>query len=72
MAKNPKPRATKRSVLASLSFPACWAEKIAEAMVCVFPGMFPASVTVAPNSPNARVKPRIKAAASPRNANGKV
>ncbi len=38
----------------------------------VRPGMLPAIITVAPNSPTARVKPRIAAATRPRAASGSV
>src|SRR6266700_3525391 len=41
-------------------------------MVCVLPGMFPASMNVAPNSPRARVKLSTIPARIPRRAKGNV
>src|SRR5712675_133671 len=43
---------------------------MARARVWVRPGMFPATITVAPNSPSARLNPSTAAAASPRPARG--
>src|SRR5512136_2638800 len=48
------------------------AVKMATGIVSVFPGIAPASVTVAPNSPRAFAQHRITEAMSPFNAKGKV
>jgi len=48
------------------------AVKMAMGMVSVFPGIAPARVTVAPNSPNALAHARITEARSPRNERGRV
>lgn len=39
--------------------PVSIATYIAVAIVCVFPGILPANIKVAPNSPQALVKPRM-------------
>ena len=48
------------------------AVKIAIGIVSVFPGIAPASVTVAPNSPRAFAQHRITEAIRPFNAKGRV
>ena len=50
--------------------PASTDEKIAIGMVCVRPGMLPASIKVAPNSPRARAKARTVPAITPGPASG--
>ena len=72
MLANPISKAIETSRYAEVLSPTCCAEKIADARVCVRPGILPAIVTVAPNSPMARVNPRIAAASRPREASGKV
>ena len=57
-------RATRMSPLSA-------AEKMATGMVCVRPGMLPASMRVAPNSPRARAKASTVPAITPGAARGK-
>src|SRR5882762_3596471 len=57
---------------ASRSWPICMSLKIARARVCVLPGMLPATMIVAPNSPSALLNPRTAAARRPRRASGSV
>ena len=45
---------------------------MASGTVVVFPGMFPASISVAPNSPSARAKARTRPATMPFRASGSV
>src|SRR5699024_8648028 len=45
---------------------------IAVGMVCVCPGIFPANIRVAPNSPNALVNPKIIPVAIGRYDNGSI
>src|SRR5450830_13930 len=59
-------------VLATSSWPACTASYTATDSVCVLPGMLPATISVAPNSPSARTKPSSTPARMPRQASGKV
>src|SRR5450830_382969 len=60
------------SILAASSWPACTASYTATDRVCVLPGMLPATIRVAPNSPSARTKPSSTPARIPRQASGKV
>src|SRR5438552_869486 len=63
---------TPTSTIARSSWPVCVSWKIASASVCVFPGMLPATITVAPNSPSARENARTVPATPPRHASGSV
>ena len=55
---------------ASLISPPCVAKYMAMGMVAVFPGILPATIRVAPNSPMARAKDSAVAAAIPGQAKG--
>src|SRR5579875_1537513 len=55
---------------ACLILPASAAKKIAMGSVWVFPGMLPAIISVAPNSPRARAKARMVPAMTPGHASG--
>src|SRR3990167_2036608 len=57
---------------ATSSCPACTASYTAIDSVCVLPGMLPATISVAPNSPSARAKPSSTPARMPRQASGSV
>ena len=54
------------------SLPIWLSWKIASASVRVRPGMLPATITVAPNSPSARANARTVPARTPRQARGSV
>lgn len=55
-----------------ISLPNWTASKIDRAIVCVFPGMLPATIYVAPNSPRDFVNPRITPPKIPLYAKGRV
>src|SRR5438094_4566624 len=63
---------TPASTCARSSWPFWLAWKIASASVCVRPGMLPAIMIVAPNSPSARAKASTVPARMPRHARGSV
>ena len=58
--------------LARPSWPACTASYTAIESVCVLPGMLPATISVAPNSPSARANASSTPARMPRVASGSV
>src|SRR5471032_1733980 len=60
------------SRLALSSCPACTASYTAIDSVCVLPGMLPATISVAPNSPIARANASKAPASTPRQASGRV
>src|SRR5471032_1025285 len=60
------------SRLALSSWPACTASYTAIDSVCVLPGMLPATISVAPNSPIARANASSAPASTPRQASGSV
>src|SRR5262249_14656984 len=70
------PRATAEissaSVRASVLLPESLASLMARATVCVRPGMSPATISVAPNSPRDRAKASAVAARIERRASGRV
>ncbi|EET88201.1 hypothetical protein CcarbDRAFT_1318 [Clostridium carboxidivorans P7] len=59
-------------ILAVLLSPLSTAKYIAVGMVCVFPGIFPAIINVAPNSPKALAKDKTKPLIIPGKAIGSV
>jgi hypothetical protein len=52
--------------------PASTAKKMAKGIVCVLPGMLPATISVAPNSPRARAKESTIPETIPGQARGRV
>ena len=57
---------------ASLIAPDSTAKYMAMGIVCVCPGILPANIKVAPNSPKALAKAKVVAATMPGNAKGKL